>query len=48
MPNANDLLFINIFWNALLLIAFAFELNVGKALFYAGATILTIGLWIME
>lgn len=48
MPSANDLLFINIFWNALLLVAFAMEVNVGKALFYTGATILTVGLWIME
>jgi len=48
MPEANSLLFINIWWNALLLIAFALEFNLGKALFYTGATILTVGLWVME
>ena len=45
---ANNLLFLNIWWNAVLLIAFAYEANLGKALFYAGATVLTVGLWIME
>ncbi len=45
---ASNLLFLNIFWNVLLLGAFAFEQNLGKALFYTGATILTVGLWIME
>lgn len=48
IPSANDLLFINIFWNALLFGAFLIEYNLGKALFYLGATVLTVGLWTME
>jgi len=45
---AQNLLFLNIFWNALLFGAFLLEYNLGKALFYFGATVLTVGLWTME
>ena len=48
MPSAQQLLFFNIWWNLLLFGAFAFEANLGKGLFYLGATVLTIGLWVME
>lgn len=48
VPEANTLLFANIFWNALLFSMFAYEFNLGKSLFYAGATVLTVGLWVME
>ena len=48
IPDAQTLLFYNIFWNLLLCAAFAWEINLGKTLFYLGATVLTVGLWVME
>jgi len=55
IPEANTLLFFNIWWNLFLFMAFGYEqwtdptsVHLGKAMFYLGATILTVGLWVME
>lgn len=45
----NNLLLANILWNLVLAIAFLWEgSSIGKSIFYLGATIVTIGIYIME
>jgi len=44
----SNLLLANIVWNVVLCIAFVWDNSIGKAVFYLGATIVTIGIYIME
>lgn len=46
--NANTLLLGSLAWYALLALAFVYEQNFGKALYFLGAFILTVGVFIME
>jgi hypothetical protein len=46
--NATTLLIGSIVWYALLTLAFACEHNIGKTLYFFGAFILTVGVFIME
>ena len=46
--NANYLLLGSLAWYFVLALAFAWEMNLGKALYFLGAFILTIGVYVME
>ena len=46
--NANMLLVGSLVWYALLTLAFAYEQNTGKTLYFFGAFVLTVGVFIME
>jgi len=46
--NATTLLVGSLVWYALLTLAFVYEQNTGKALYFFGAFILTVGVFIME
>jgi hypothetical protein len=46
--SANSLLIGSLLWYATLTCAFAYEANVGKSLYFFGAWILTIGVYLME
>lgn len=45
---AHNLLLGSLIWYALLTSAFVYEQNLGKALYFLGAFILTVGVFIME
>lgn len=45
---ANHLLLGSLVWCALLTLAFTYEQNLGKALYFLGAFILTVGVFVME
>ncbi len=46
--SVNNLLMANIVWNAVLCLAFLWDQSVGKSVFYLGATIVTVGIYMME
>ena len=46
--NADYLLLGSLAWYFVLALAFAYEMNLGKFLYFAGAFILTIGVYVME
>jgi hypothetical protein len=46
--NANYLLLGSLVWYFVLAVAFSWEMNLGKALYFLGAFILTIGVYVME
>lgn len=45
---ADYLLLCSLVWYAMLALAFAWEVNLGKFLYFVGAFILTIGVYVME
>ena len=46
--NANYLLLGSLAWYFVLALAFTWEMNLGKTLYFLGAFILTIGVYVME
>ena len=46
--SATTLLLGSLVWYALLALAFAYEHNIGKTLYFLGAFVLTVGVFIME
>ena len=46
--SANTLLLGSLVWYMVLTLAFMYEHNLGKALYFLGAFILTVGVFIME